>query len=243
MIAANPNRVGAGFKIENLLQIVELVNDMVACKIDGGVIQVVNYNVKGQQYVVAGDRTSLEALRQSLNGIKQGMLTPDQLNMGSVVQAACEATLKTADRPGGHPMTRGVATIPLPGIDVPFHSRFLLGGVEPFRYLLQDACTLEACRAADLEKRYIPNLTGKLFEVTREYTQHTYNLTQSPYLKSLLSDWDSLQLDAPDTSHKAEAMRILVIELLAYQFASPVQWIDTQEVLFKELEVRRCVPL
>lgn len=38
---------------------------------------------------------------------------------------------------GEHPaLERGVATIPLPGVDVPFHSRFLLGGVPSFRKVL-----------------------------------------------------------------------------------------------------------
>ncbi len=30
-------------------------------------------------------------------------------------------------------LERGFATIPLPGIDVPFHSRYLWAGVLPFR--------------------------------------------------------------------------------------------------------------
>jgi fatty acid synthase subunit alpha len=30
-------------------------------------------------------------------------------------------------------LERGFATIPLPGIDVPFHSRYLWAGVMPFR--------------------------------------------------------------------------------------------------------------
>jgi fatty acid synthase subunit beta len=30
-------------------------------------------------------------------------------------------------------LDRGFATIPLPGIDVPFHSRYLWAGVMPFR--------------------------------------------------------------------------------------------------------------
>ena len=33
-------------------------------------------------------------------------------------------------------LERGFATVPLPGIDVPFHSRYLWAGVVPFR-----ACT------------------------------------------------------------------------------------------------------
>ena len=35
-------------------------------------------------------------------------------------------------------LERGFATIPLPGIDVPFHSRYLWAGVMPFR-----ACKLD----------------------------------------------------------------------------------------------------
>ena len=35
-------------------------------------------------------------------------------------------------------LARGQATIPLPGIDVPFHSTFLQGGVTAFRSILRE---------------------------------------------------------------------------------------------------------
>ena len=35
-------------------------------------------------------------------------------------------------------LERGFATIPLPGIDVPFHSRYLWAGVMPFRACASD---------------------------------------------------------------------------------------------------------
>ena len=111
--------------------------------------------------------------------------------MMNLVTEACEIAIANGKVSA---LSRGSATIPLPGIDVPFHSRYLVGGVEPFRHLLRQACSKEALRAATLEGHYIPNLTGKVFEVTREYTEFTYSLTQSPYLKSLLADWDALKV-------------------------------------------------
>jgi malonyl CoA-acyl carrier protein transacylase len=34
-----------------------------------------------------------------------------------------------------------------------------------------------------------------------------------------------------------------LIELLAYQFASPVRWIETQDVLFKDFKFERLIEL
>ena len=44
--------------------------------------------------------------------------------------------VEKAKENGFFELQRGYATIPLPGIDVPFHSRYLWAGVMPFR-----ACT------------------------------------------------------------------------------------------------------
>jgi hypothetical protein len=55
---------------------------------------------------------------------------------------------------------QGVATIPLPGIDVPFHSRFLLDEVPSFREYLMRALDLNIIDPQLLENKYIPNLTG-----------------------------------------------------------------------------------
>lgn len=46
----------------------------------------------------------------------------------------CFAKADALRRTTGHiTLERGFATIPLPGIDVPFHSRYLWAGVMPFR--------------------------------------------------------------------------------------------------------------
>ena len=65
-------------------------------------------------------------------------------------------------------LTRGYATIPLQGIDVPFHSRFLLRGVGPFRAYLKARLDSKIDLSL-LEDQYIPNLTAVPFAVTKAY--------------------------------------------------------------------------
>ncbi|MBI4365840.1 MAG: SDR family NAD(P)-dependent oxidoreductase [Deltaproteobacteria bacterium] len=123
----------------------------------------------------------------------------------------------------------------LEGIDVPFHSTVLRDGVPAFRK------TLEACipRRLDLTKlidRYIPNLIAEPFRVDRAYLQSIFDATQSAVMKRLLRARNG----SPE-----QTARAILIELLAYQFASPVQWIRTQAVLFGggRYQVRRVIEI
>jgi fatty acid synthase subunit alpha, fungi type len=53
--------------------------------------------------------------------------------LGDIVKS-CYERAKDQQKTEGHlKLERGFATIPLPGIDVPFHSRYLWAGVMPFR--------------------------------------------------------------------------------------------------------------
>ena len=83
-----------------------------------------------------------------------------------------------------------------------------------------------------LEGKYIPNLVAKPFQVTKDYTQLIYDQTSSPRLSKVLKNWDAESWGAPEQRQKL-AYTILV-ELLAYQFASPVRWIETQDLLFSQ---------
>ena len=83
-----------------------------------------------------------------------------------------------------------------------------------------------------LEGKYIPNLVAKPFQVTKEYTQLIYDQTSSPRLSKVLKNWDAESWGAAEQRQKL-AYTILV-ELLAYQFASPVRWIETQDLLFSQ---------
>ena len=54
--------------------------------------------------------------------------------LGDIVKSCHQKAKEQEQSDGGYiKLDRGFATIPLPGIDVPFHSRYLWAGVMPFR--------------------------------------------------------------------------------------------------------------
>ncbi len=126
------------------------------------------------------------------------------------------------------------ALVVVPGVDVPFHSTLLRDGVDRFRATLERALPAEL-DARPLVGRYIPNLTGRLFSLDRAEVARIVAETNSKPLAAMLTDWT----DAPESAQRRA--RTLLIELLAFQFASPVRWIDTQELLFTQCQLDRCV--
>lgn len=53
--------------------------------------------------------------------------------LGEIIDSCFESAQEKRKEDGYIVLERGFATIPLPGIDVPFHSRYLWAGVMPFR--------------------------------------------------------------------------------------------------------------
>ncbi len=192
----------------------------------GGLCEVVNYNIRGRQYSVVGHVPALKALRERI-----------------------------AERqaPGSKP-----AYLEVPGIDVPFHSKALRGGVPAFREKLEHTIPQDL-DVAPLVGRYIPNVVARPFALSRAYLDDLIQSTGSEVLTALSARWESpgnparpddrsdrsvgsvrsvrsafggnpLPGDEP-TTPPAELGRALFIEGLAYQFASPVRWIETQDLL------------
>ncbi|KAJ2636312.1 fatty acid synthase alpha subunit Lsd1, partial [Coemansia sp. RSA 1694] len=232
MVAVDPSRLG-GAADECVLAIAIAA----ICELGKGLLEVVNYNVRGAQYVAAGALHQLAALRLVLDAVaKQGAPTGGDWQ-AHIAQIASDVLAKPIDsRP-----VRGRATIPLPGIDVPFHSSQLLPGVDEFRALLQANIRPENIDYSALHRRYIPNLTAVPFEVSREYFSLVHGITKSPIVAGVLDGWTDSAMDSADKI--ADLAATLLVELLAYQLASPVQWIDTQDVLFGKLGVRRLIEI
>ncbi|KAI9921603.1 hypothetical protein PsorP6_002324 [Peronosclerospora sorghi] len=237
MVATNPTRVGHHLTEEVLYKIVD---DIEATS--GKLLQVVNFNIRQRQYVVAGDNVNLETLSLALSALKSLKSTASEDVEKIVADSLAQARAhKEKFEQTGRPfvLTKSQATIPLVGIDVPFHSRELLGGVPSFRALLRtkfDPQVLER-QLPLLVNRYIPNLVASPFSLERSYFEEVYQATKSPYLAEVL---DPMQWNL---TTKAQLAHLLVVELLAYQFASPVQWIKTQTLLFSEGGVRRFVEI
>ena len=61
--------------------------------------------------------------------------TIDQVKemLGEIITSCYAKAKEQQEKEGYIVLERGFATIPLPGIDVPFHSRYLWAGVMPFR--------------------------------------------------------------------------------------------------------------
>ncbi|AKK11395.1 type I polyketide synthase [Corynebacterium uterequi] len=162
----------------------------------GEFLEIVNYNVAGSQYAVAGTVAGIDAL-------------------------TADAT-RRAEAAGGRR-----AVIPIPGIDVPFHSSRLRAGVPEFRD------TLDALLPADINPdvllgRYLPNLVARPFELSEDFLDAILAVAPSEYVTQLKARWSEVDLIA----ERAQLCRGLLIELLAWQFASPVRWIETQQWLF-----------
>lgn len=86
-------------------------------------------------------------------------------------------------------LQRGRATIPLPGVNVPFHSSYLRGGIPVYRQYLQSKIRKEDIVVDRLVGKYIPNLTGKPFSISRDYVEEVAMATNSHVLSQLLVDW------------------------------------------------------
>ncbi|MDT7735439.1 MAG: fatty acid synthase, bacteria type, partial [Mycobacterium sp.] len=163
----------------------------------GEFLQIVNFNLRGAQYAIAGTVRGLEELeaeverRREISGGKRSFIL-------------------------------------VPGIDVPFHSQVLRVGVAEFRRSLERAMP----RGKDPEViigRYIPNLVPRPFTLDRDFIQEIRDLVPAEPLDEILENYGYWRNERP-----FDLARTLIIELLAWQFASPVRWIETQDLLFTE---------
>ncbi len=189
MGALRPNQ--CGIKAEDVEAYVAGVSE-----VTGEFLQIVNYNLAGVQYAVAGTVKGLEAL-------------------------AADARAKAQARGGKNPFML------VPGIDVPFHSEVLRPGVAEFRGRLL-ALVPDTLDVDRLVGRYVPNLVARPFELTEDFARAVLDVVPSEPVREALADW---QARTATERSRADLARVLLVELLAWQFASPVRWIETQDVL------------
>ncbi|KAJ1962358.1 fatty acid synthase alpha subunit Lsd1 [Dipsacomyces acuminosporus] len=238
MVAVSPQRVSSYFRYEHLEHAVAAITQHGNYD---GLLEIVNYNVRDQQYVVSGELVLLEALTRLLGLISSG--TDAMLhNLASLAEQCVRAARKKMESGAYIEIERTRSTIPLPGIDVPFHSSLLNNGVSSFRKTLQSKIPLNSVSVERLRYRYIPNLTGRPFDITRPYIEHLYLLTKSDIAKDLMLTLDETRLEV-DSVYAQEVAYKILIEILSYQFSSPVQWIQTQDVLLRQISVSRIIEI
>ncbi|KAJ5930772.1 hypothetical protein N7466_006265 [Penicillium verhagenii] len=206
MCAVNPSRISKTFNEQALQYVVENIAEAT-----GWLLEIVNYNVANMQYVAAGDLRALDCLTNLLNFLKaQNMDIPALMESMSLedvkahlVSIIQECVKQTEAKPRPIQLERGFATIPLKGIDVPFHSTFLRSGVKPFRSFLLKKINKTTIDPSKLVGKYIPNVTARPFEITKEYFEDVYRLTNSPRIASILANWEKYEEGTETTSRAA----------------------------------------
>ena len=215
MCAVNPSRISKSFNEQALQYVVENISEQT-----GWLLEIVNYNVANMQYVAAGDVSStlslsvkciqsanliqlraIDCLTNLLNYLKaQNIDIPALMQSMSLedvkahlVKIIRECVKQTESKPRPINLERGFATIPLKGIDVPFHSTFLRSGVKPFRSFLLKKINKTTIDPSKLIGKYIPNVTARPFEITKEYFEEVYRLTNSPRIANILANWEKYE--------------------------------------------------
>lgn len=181
MAAVDPSRVRNGFTEAHLRGLVDAV-----ARRTGLVLEMVNLNVRGKQYVCAGDKRCLEVLRAVTDALQAGReATPDDVD-ARCAELVEEHAAAAASRVATDVVLRGGrALIPLPGIDVPFHSSTMSSMAKLFRKTLVSAVDSDKVRTEELVGRWIPNVTGKPFSTDKAYLDMVVELTGSTRLERL----------------------------------------------------------
>ncbi|KAI5863027.1 fatty acid synthase beta subunit [Durotheca rogersii] len=190
MCAVDPSRVDERFSEQALQHVVETIT-----AVAGSFLEIVNYNVRNVQYVCAGDLRGLDVLGEVLGCIRErkvelGTWEAAGEHHDALVTVVEEAWRRSRAKPEPLRLSRGRATVPLRGIDVPFHSSYLRPGVQSFRSFLLQNLNKNSIDPNQLVQKYIPNLTAKPFELTQEYFEYVYQMTRSPLIGNVLQGWN-----------------------------------------------------
>jgi fatty acid synthase subunit beta len=177
MMAVDPSRVTKGFDVKRLEETVQAI-----ATLSGSLLEIVNYNVLNKQYVCAGTLHNLQNLTDVCNELfATGNLSALDDIISKHVASNTDKTIQNVER--------GKATIPLPGIDVPFHSSFLRPNLPAFREVLERNIDKADLDPEKLVGRYIPNVTATPFDISKEAFQYAYEATGSARLKEVLDNW------------------------------------------------------
>ncbi|PVI03116.1 beta subunit of fatty acid synthase [Periconia macrospinosa] len=183
MVAVNPSRVSKSFDQKQLEDVVALIGRETRV-----LLEIVNYNVEGQQYVCAGHLRALWVLTQTLNRLHEDHKTTS--SQDEIANLVLKILTQCPDSITDIQLSRGVATIPLNGIDVPFHSTYLRSGISIYREYLEEKILKENVDPQKLVGKFIPNVMGKPFSVDKEFVREVAECTGSAAIRELLDKWN-----------------------------------------------------
>lgn len=195
MCAVNPSKVCArrSFGERGLADVVAAIVDASGGPDDdddGWLLEIVNYNIRDLQYICAGDVRALACLTEVLNRFVRDREARSWLDRERLVCVVRQCVERVRAMPQPVDYERGPATVPLKQIDVPFHSSFLAGGVDSYRRFLQKHIKRADIAPERLVGKWIPNVTGVPFGVSRAHFEEMHRVTNSPRLRDILKNWN-----------------------------------------------------
>lgn len=194
MCAVNPSKFsirspnGEKFGEQELRQIVRGIVEMT-----GWLLEIVNFNIEELQYICAGDVKALDCLAGVLNALIAKSTPFSELSAEGIFDITKCCVEETKVKPVPLQTKRGPATVPLPQIDVPFHSSFLAGGVDTYRRFLESKIKRDEIDPEKLVGSWIPNLTGKPFGIERGDFEEVHEITGSKRIAEILRKWDEFE--------------------------------------------------
>ncbi|KAF9508762.1 hypothetical protein BS47DRAFT_1365687 [Hydnum rufescens UP504] len=219
MCAVNPSRISKTFNEAALCEVVEVI-----AHCSNVLLEIVNYNVEGSQYVCAGDLLALQSLTNVLNYLKKENIDIQKLMKTYSIDRVKEMLQEIVDN----------------CIKAARQKQEADDGYIVLEYLSKKINSAHLNPDLPVGK-YIPNLIAKPFEISREYAQIIYDQTSSPRLDKVLKNWECDNWTSLE--QRQNLAYTILVELLAYQFASPVWWIETQDLLFSQYHFKQLIEL
>ncbi|KAI1269290.1 enoyl reductase domain of FAS1 [Xylariaceae sp. FL1019] len=190
MMATNPGRVGKHFDDNALKTLVRHI-----AQESGELLEIVNLNIAGDQFVCAGHVQNLSALTETLNAVAERKIQPQLIEdflTASVPQATAFGTFistriaRSKQLPLDVDIPRGKTTIMLNGIDVPFHSSRMRFWIPTFRNFFLAHVKPKDIRTDQLIGKFAPNVVGKKFSLDKSFIQEAASITGSAILEGLV---------------------------------------------------------
>lgn len=187
MCAVNPSKVSKSqtFTEASLRQVVSTISSKT-----GWLLEIVNFNIANMQYICAGEIRALDCLTSIINYVLRQKINFTMMPETKLQQLVHECAAQTEAKPKPLDYERGPATVPLKQIDVPFHSSFLSGGVATYRRFLLSKIGREEIDPEKLVGKWIPNITGKPFGISRDHFEEMWRVTGSSRLREILDNWE-----------------------------------------------------
>ncbi|KAK8091778.1 beta subunit of fatty acid synthetase [Apiospora hydei] len=191
MAAVDPSRACRDFAESTLCDLVARIQSQT-----GFFVEVVNLNIRNGQYVCAGDLRALDLLQRVCDSVKKQAAGSSfsQEELADLTESLIAKLAPTYDGIASASevqLQRGAATVPLSGVDVPFHSSYLRPRMDAFRRVLLDNLDVARLSPEKLVGRYVLNVTGKPFELSREYFEESLRITGSERIQKVLDEWDT----------------------------------------------------